>query len=80
MIVGSLVIIWIMYIVLMVYNILDFVQTLMLINLGVGEANPIMIFAMDLLGTNYAIGMVKLVPGITLGCLLVVYSGNKLNR
>jgi len=67
-------ILWLMYVTILAYNIMDYIHTLMALKLGIEEVNPILVYFIELLGTNHAIGMVKLVPTILLGVLLVVYS------
>ena len=54
------ILIWTMFIVIVFYNIVDVVQTKMLINLGVGEGNPMLKYLIDLTGKWEIIIYVKL--------------------
>ncbi len=66
-------IIWALYIALIFYNMVDAWQTIMLLNLGAEEVNPILDYFINLSGTDYSIFAVKAVPIVILGVLLIIY-------
>lgn len=66
-------IIWLLYILVVFYNVTDATQTIILMELGVGEANFIMNYAIEMSGNNLIIFFVKAVPISILGVLLYFY-------
>ncbi len=66
-------IIWLLYGLVIFYNITDATQTIILMELGVGEANFIMNYAIEMSGNNLIIFFVKAIPIFILGVLLCFY-------
>ncbi len=69
----NFIIVWLLYIIIIFYNLIDATQTMMLMDLGVGEANPVMRYFIQMTGTPYTIFIVKLLPLILLGIGLNLY-------
>lgn len=66
-------IIWLLYSAVVVYSLLDGVQTIMLLNFGAQEANPFLAWLIEKTGTPYSIFYVKTLALVYLLVLLIIY-------
>jgi len=69
---------WLFYLVIMFYSINDAIQTKMLIELGIPEANPLLNWIILKTGTIYSIFIVKSVLLTTLFICLILRKNNLL--
>ena len=66
-------IIWLLFVVVCLYSVIDTIQTYWLFNLGFSEANPILLFFIGLFGGNLqAIIIVKIIVLTLLGFMLLL--------
>lgn len=70
--------VWILYGMLCIYQILDVTQTWMLISLGVGEGNPLAAFLIEKMGYWQGVTVLKGSTMIFIG--LIIYRYEKLKR
>lgn len=77
---GIKTIIWLLYTIIVVYSILDGIQTVMLLSLGVEEGNPIMAWLIEVTGTVYSIFCAKAAASLLLLVILVIHLGNNKKR
>jgi hypothetical protein len=68
-------IIWMLYFTVVIYNTADTLQTIVLIEFGVSEANPIINAIAEQTGMVWAIVLFKLLWIIPLGVCLFAYTG-----
>ena len=66
----SYIIVWLLYGVVVVYNVVDTLQTIMLIELGQCEANWFLLSLVEATGTPHVIWAAKVVPIVLLGVSL----------
>ena len=70
------VIIWLLYGTVVIYSMLDGVQTVMLLSVGAKEINPLLSWAMELTGTVYVMFYIKTGALVALLILLMIYLKN----
>jgi hypothetical protein len=66
-------IVWVLYAVVVIYNFLDAWQTILLIEVGATEANPVVAYLINLAGTTRVLWLVKSCTCLFLGVSLYWY-------
>jgi len=71
--------IWLMYITLCIYCILDYFQTVVLVNAGYTEANPVVVWIVSTTGSWEYLLYIKIFWLSVLGVLLAIKGGENKN-
>jgi hypothetical protein len=66
-------IVWVLYAVVVIFNFLDAWQTILLIEVGATEANPVVAYLINLAGTTRVLWLIKSCTCLFLGVALYLY-------